>query len=418
MQIFRRACALGLGLGIALAFAHGASAATIRSFSPQNEVAQVRQVRVSFSEAAVKFGDPKAPVPFDIQCSEAGSGRWADERNWVYDFVRDLPPGTRCAFTLKADFKALSGVGFAGKTAFRFHTGGPAVRRTIPGNGATADPEQVFLLVQNGAATDDSLRQHLFCEAAGVHERIPVKLVSGPVRQELLKHFVDKLDPQTVSTVQCQQRLPAGAKMQLVWDRGIATPTGVATSVRQVFKFQVLEEFSASFSCQRENANAACAPILPVRLTFSAPVSRQLAEGIVLNGAAGRKKPYFAQSDNEPTVMSVEFKPPFAESSEFTLTLPAKFQDLDGRPLVNAALFPLKSKMGPYPPLAKFAAAPFGILELNADAVLPLTLRNVEVNLPANRSAPGTIASLKLDSDADIIDWIAKLDQYHENTVY
>ena len=115
--------------------------------------------------------------------------------------------------------------------------------------------------------------------------------------------------------------------------------------------------------------------------------------------------------------MGVVFQPPFAEKSEFTLTLPDKFKDIDGRPLANAALFPLKAQMAAYPPLAKFAAAPFGILELNADATLPLSLRNVEVNLPANRASPGTVASLKVEGDAAIIDWIAKVENYHENSL-
>ncbi|MGB6053625.1 MAG: MG2 domain-containing protein, partial [Burkholderiaceae bacterium] len=150
---------------------------------------------------------------------------------------------------------------------------------------------------------------------------------------------------------------------------------------------------------------------------FSAPVSRALAEAITLKGAGGSGKPYFAADDREQSVHSVSFKPPFAANAEFTLVLPENFRDLEDRPLANAAMFPLKSKTAGYPPLAKFAAAPFGILELNADPVLPLTLRNVEANPPANRGAPGTLASLKVEGDADIIDWIARVDQYHEGTI-
>ncbi|MGB6056103.1 MAG: alpha-2-macroglobulin, partial [Burkholderiaceae bacterium] len=218
MKLIRRAWQFGWLSGLALMCAWDAAAATIQSFSPQNEVAQVRQVRAVFSEAAARFGDPKAPAPFDIDCAEAGSGRWADERNWVYDFVRDLPPGTRCSFTLKPGFKTVSGAAITGKTAFRFSTGGPAVLNTFPYEGARIDEEQVFVLVQNGAASEDSLRRHLYCEADGVHERIPVTLVGGEVRAELLKHFAPRIEPQRVSTVQCRQRLPAGAAMRLVWD--------------------------------------------------------------------------------------------------------------------------------------------------------------------------------------------------------
>ena len=71
----------------------GAVAATIDKFSPQGEVRAVRQVAVRFSEDVVKFGDPglknSAPTPFNIECSEAGQGRWLDSRAWVFDFNRD-----------------------------------------------------------------------------------------------------------------------------------------------------------------------------------------------------------------------------------------------------------------------------------------------------------------------------------------
>ena len=43
--------------------AWGAHALQIASFSPQGEVARVRQMVVKFDAAAVRFGDPKAPAP-------------------------------------------------------------------------------------------------------------------------------------------------------------------------------------------------------------------------------------------------------------------------------------------------------------------------------------------------------------------
>ena len=78
-----------------------AFAAGVVGFSPQGEVAQIRQARATFSEPMIKFGDPKAAAPFDVNCAVAGTSRWADGKNWVYDFERDLLPGTRCSFTLK-----------------------------------------------------------------------------------------------------------------------------------------------------------------------------------------------------------------------------------------------------------------------------------------------------------------------------
>ncbi|WP_370446375.1 alpha-2-macroglobulin [Glaciimonas sp. PCH181] len=413
-------------LAIALLFtqtaqmAQAAATAKITSFSPQGEITQVRQVRVRFSEAAVKFGDPKAPTPFDITCKEAGTGRWADDKNWIYDFVRDVPPGTRCSFALKPTFALVSGATVGGKAVFQFNTGGPAVLHAYPYSD-NIDEEQVFILVQNGAATSDSILKHVYCEAEGVHERIPVKLISGPVRKALLDQFAAKINPDIISTVQCQQRLPNDSEVRLTWDKGIVTPSGIATTQPQVFKFKVRPTFTASVTCERENANAACAPILPLRIQLTSPVTRKLAEGVTLTGSNGKMTPFFEKNDTDETVTQLTFKPPFVEKSELTIALPKSFQDETGRELSNANAFPLKVRMADYPPLAKFPSAPFGIIELNADATLPVTLRSVETSMIA-RSAngkinPGTVSNLKVSDDQSIIAWLTKLNRYHETTI-
>ena len=83
-----------------------AHALQVTSVSPQGEIAKVRQAVVKFDEAAVNFGDPKAPAPVALNCSDAqvtrGTGRWTNEREWVFDFENDLPPGVSC--TLQARF--------------------------------------------------------------------------------------------------------------------------------------------------------------------------------------------------------------------------------------------------------------------------------------------------------------------------
>src|SRR4051794_26781963 len=73
----------------------------VESFSPQGEVKDVRQVVSRFSEPMVAFGDPRLESPFDVQCDAKGRGRWADSRNWIYDFENDLPAGLKCSFTPK-----------------------------------------------------------------------------------------------------------------------------------------------------------------------------------------------------------------------------------------------------------------------------------------------------------------------------
>ncbi len=418
--VIQVACMMGV-LFSSLLLSSSAQAASVIRFSPQGEIAQIRQVRATFSEAAVAFGDPKAPSPFDVKCSEAGTAHWADDKNWVFDFNRDLPPATQCAFNLKAGFKTVAGNAIVGKSSFAFSTGGPAVIRIQPYGGASIEEEQAFILIQNGAATEASIRQHLYCEIEGVHERVPVKFLDKEARSALLKHFATGIEPERVSTVQCQQRFPNAASVKLVWDAGIATASGVATSKPQSFTFRTRAAFTASMSCQRENANAACTPISPVSLHFSSPISRKQAEDIVIKGSKGKIQPEFSRDDKEATVSNISFKPPFAEKAEYAIVLPSKLVDESGRSLSNAAQFPLKFLTADFPPLAKFPAAPFGIIELNADATLPVTLRNVEKDLVARsvdgKNSPGKVSHLKVGDDIGIMNWIARLNQYHETYI-
>ena len=90
--------------------AWGAQALQISSFSPQGEVAQVRQVVAKFDAAAVNFGDPKAPAPLTLSCSDAqvtkGNGRWVNDRVWAFEFENDLPPGISCTVQAKAGFQS------------------------------------------------------------------------------------------------------------------------------------------------------------------------------------------------------------------------------------------------------------------------------------------------------------------------
>ena len=69
-----------------------------RRVSPQGEVAQVRQVTVKFSRrpvVAVRRSAPCRSVRRRCQgAAPAGSGRWASDRVWLYDFREALPPGT------------------------------------------------------------------------------------------------------------------------------------------------------------------------------------------------------------------------------------------------------------------------------------------------------------------------------------
>ncbi|MEO5669780.1 MAG: MG2 domain-containing protein, partial [Ramlibacter sp.] len=408
-----------------------AQAVQITSLTPQGEVARVRQVVAKFDESAVNFGDPKAPAPLALTCSDAqatrGTSRWTSDREWVFEFENDLPPGVTCSLQLRAGFKTPKGGELAAGAGYKFNTGGPFVQQIQPGTYQRIDEEQFFMLQLNGPATPQSVRDNLWCSVEGLGERVPVRPLEAKDRADYLKSLrVDKAsekEPLRFVTFACNRRMAPNAKIQIVYGKGIATPSGVANTVERRFNFQVREPFSASFSCERENAQAACLPVRPMTLSFNAPVSRKLAAQIVLKSAAQSLKPAFDKEEggDDTVVNAIAFKGLLPERTEFTIELPKDFKDASGRALANAASFPLKVSTTAMPPLAKFAAAPFGIVERFAEPeggpMLPVTLRSVEPGLQARVYAPGQVREIQPQNDAEIISWFRKVQRYDSFTV-
>ena len=406
----------------------------ITSLSPQGEVARVRQVVAKFDDSAVNFGDPKAAAPLSLSCTDAqatqGSGRWISDRVWAFEFERDLPPGVTCTVYVKPGTKSAKGVELTSAASYQFNSGGPFVQTIRPYPGNRIDEEQFFTLQLNGPATLASVQANVWCAVDGLGERVAVRLVDGKDRAALLKAQGLEADaakaPLGIVTLACNRRLAPSAKVQLVYGKGVATPGnagtphGVANSVDKVFNFSVREPFAASFNCERENAQAACLPIRALGLNFNAPVARKLAEGIRLKSGKNSFKPVFTQDseDGDNVVNAVSFQAVLPEQTQFTIELPRDFKDASGRTLRNADSFPLKVATGAMPPLAKFAAAPFGIVERFAEpngvALLPVALRNVEAALQVKG---GKVSDLKPGTDAEIIAWFAKVQRYDNFTV-
>ncbi len=391
---------------------HAEEQAYIESFSPQGTVKGVRQVSVRFSEQMVPFGDPRIFDPFEINCPAKGRGRWADGKNWIYDFDKDLPAGVICEFTLKADIKTLSERKVGGEQKFSFSTGGPAIKKSIPYEGARSIHEnQIFILTLDAEATEESMLENVHCSVEGINERIGVNIIKGEERKKLLES-VGYRDRQIVPVIvkdegpallmepdkkeiviprivlQCRQNFPNRSEVHLVWGKGVKSLSGVETEEDQIFAFKTREPFHAVFGCSRENKDAHCIPLLPMYLRFSSPVSWEQAGKIALKDSRGKLYKLSAVSEdgengNEKRetkiefVNTVEFRGPFPENASFTLEIPKNLKDDSGRQLSNADSFPLATKTDAYPPLAKFSAR-FGIIEFKEDAVLPVTLRNLE----------------------------------------
>src|SRR6195952_1782262 len=379
-----------LAIGI-LSATHRADAARTVSVSPQGKVTQVRQVIVKFDEPMIPFGDAAAKAPAQLHCSggaasgaASGSAHWIDDKTWAYDFNEDLTPGMRCSVALNDGLKSTAGNALTGLREYRFETGGPFVLSVEPGYG-DIEENQFFLLRLNGPATDASALQNIWCESNGLGNRIPVKSVDATARAALLKRFDLEKDRARVLTLAWQQTLPSATKMQLVYGRGVTGPSGLANDVEKRFDFDVRAPFTASFSCERENAKAPCTPLRPLRIRFSSPVPRADAARITLHGPGGNTSPAFDPGENDSEISTVEFAAPLPEHADLSIELPGGLKDASGRVLSNADLFPLKTATAPMPPLAKFSSSTFGIIERfaepNMPAMLPVTLRHVEADL-------------------------------------
>jgi uncharacterized protein YfaS (alpha-2-macroglobulin family) len=406
----------------------------IVGLSPQGEVSQVRQVVVNFDEPTSAFGTSKGSAPVNIRCSKdplvKGDGRWIDDKSWVFDFEDDLPPGVKCIIVVKPGLKSVQGQDYSGVEQFRFQTGGPFVQAVQPYEASRIDEEQFFAVRLSGDASLQSVQSNVWCMSEGVGERIGVKMLTGQDRLNLLKSYDWDKDaektPLAFHTLSCLRRFTPSAKVQLVFGKGVATPNGVASTIEKRFSYQVRDPFEANFSCERENAQSACLPLRPLTLNFSAPVPKKYLEGIRLVAEKEVFKPVFdddrgASQSADEAMTSVRFAKILPELSSFQIELPKVFKDESGRTLRNAANFPLKVATAALPPLVKFSAAPFGVVErlaeTNGIGLLPVTLRNVEAGLNIKGLQPGLVSDLKASSDAQIIEWFQKVERYHNSTV-
>lgn len=386
---------------LASLFSHAASVAT---FSPQGEVKAPQQVRISFSTPMVRLGDSQAAAPLQWDCRLDGSGHWVDDKSWVLD-LRTVPDAdTRCRFSLKSGLKDAQGVALA-SASYQFATGAPSIVQSWPQDGERIEEDQAFVLRLN--ARRSSL-PGLYCQSSALAERLPLLPLPAAERQRLLQHLKLEKDAASVLTLRCGQRLSADSKVSLHNPR-----PGEAERL----DFRVRPPFSATLSCTRENTRGACIPFKPISLVFSSPVPAAQAAAIRLQGEgeAKARTPQLDGQRGEP-VDSIQFKPPFTPQQTLQLQLPDGLVDEVGRKLVNAAKFPLAVRIGDFPPLAKFAAAPFGIIEAGSDASLPVTLRGVEAALPlrsVSLSGQGVLAR----DDRNMMRWLGKVLRYHESTL-
>jgi uncharacterized protein YfaS (alpha-2-macroglobulin family) len=431
-----------VALAVACAWLAGASGAgaaepsppRVELFSPQGSAKQVRQVSARFSVPIVALGDPRLADPFTVDCAARGRGRWADTRNWVYDFDADLAAGLRCTFTLVDGLATLDKRPVAGTRVFAFDTGGPAIVASLPHEGwEVVDEDQVFLLKLDAPALPESITAHAHCAIDGVAERVPVEVLAGSARRALLDarkqlgygyfqllwksgdlselRVRDRTLEQAeelVVALKCQRRLPPATQVRIVWGAGIAAASGITTRQDQQLAFEVRKAFLAALECTRTEPRAGCTPTQPITVKFTAPVAREQAMAARLRLATDDVRTPEDTDAKAKFVEQIAFAAPFPEAVTAVLELPPQLSDDAGRTLENAARFPLDVRIDDFPPLVKFSGD-FGVLEAREGGVLPVTLRNID--LPASGAAaqiPGR--SLRVGADpAAIASWLRRV---------
>jgi len=397
-----------------------AAAVTVQEFSPQGIVKQPHQVTARFSAPMVPFGDLRdlAP-PFVIDCPAKGSSRWIDATNWVYDFEKPVAGGVRCTFTLRDDLRSTSGSPAGGKRAFAFSTGGPAVISITPtpGEYEGIDEQQVFLLGLDADVDFAQAQGRIGFYVDGLPGRIEADKVEGADLDAILATLSSWSRPSPpILAIRARRTFPNDRKVRLQWSAGIRSTSGIATDKPQVFEFKTRSRFDVELSCTRENARAGCVPIKPIRLNFTAPISREAFDAIRLKGPDGSEQKPKPADDSDGEITTVIFPGPFSENAAYTVELPRDLRDDAGRVLEAPALV---AKTGAMPVLAKFAA-PFGIVERNAEPALPVTLRNIEQIVPGTRATAAAVADgtppvtgvdvrVSADDPARILGWLRRL---------
>ena len=159
------------------------------------------------------------------------------------------------------------------KKLFSFSTGGPAIKSSTPYEGADwIDEEQIFILTLDAEPSEESVLQQVTFSVEGIQNQIGIRIVEGKEREEIFKSRFRYRKPPfpPMIFIQSKQRFPADTKISLIWGKGVMSKTGVATDKDQILRFKTRRPFLLEFTCERENPRAACIPITPMSLHFSA----------------------------------------------------------------------------------------------------------------------------------------------------
>jgi uncharacterized protein YfaS (alpha-2-macroglobulin family) len=442
---------------------------------PTGSVGYVGQVQLFFGSDVVPAGDPRNDAPAKLFCREANSsvsasaeseensreiewkqkdvfepkvfGKWLNPKQYVMQLDKELVSGTRCRVVLNEGLVDLQKKSIkADAFGYIFEVHRLDLYASFPYEWDRIDPDQYFLISANEDLNAESVAKLVFFEVAGLPDKIPAKLVSNVSRDwllsvlsyrsagsglvDLMKRFPDKPWQELPAAkrfvvITPAQRLPEGVRVVLHWPKQITSQRGAQFERDYRFEYNVIPAFSAKMNCLRTRADAPCSPIGEISLSFSYPVPEKYLKQVQLIDQKGRVFPLASDlspteevDEGERSGSTLVYSPPFSSGQTLTFKIPSDLKDEKNRSLNNKEKFPLKFEIDEAPPLVKFSAQ-FGLLERYPQALLPVSIRNIEkklsgygVNLSGTSLKPiaGNQLSMNQLSDAaKIIEWYRKV---------
>jgi hypothetical protein len=260
-----------------------------------------------------------------------------------------------------------------------------AIERIYPADGTGNIAEyQHFAIKFSKPLRTASLRNNLYCEASSIGEKVGAALLGAVDRAAILKAAGVSDTPEWL-TVRCLQRFPFKSHITVSFSADVEYTSGGKLGQQSQATYTVWGDTGFRVDCARENARSDCIPFRPITVRFDAEIDAKAREKIVLKGEGGKTyRPFKSRSPADPFQHNPEtdviFYERLPESARLELVFPDSLKDRYGRPVgikEGSVRERFYVRTGEYPPLVKFSGR-FGIIERNAEPVLPVTVRNLE----------------------------------------
>jgi alpha-2-macroglobulin len=357
-------------------------------FQPMLDHRAAHELSWNFDRPVLNWGKTESDqVTLTCEKSEIKnfSLHWSNAQTLKLTFPENLNPGTQCEVTLNLETQK-------SKNTFQVPLLKIAVAR--PYDLYNLPEDSAFILLPEAPLDPELLAKIAYVEVVDMSEKVEFDAVTGDLRAQVLKESALEQEPNAI--VLKPRRLFPFEK-------------SFALRIPEKYTFALKEEgkirsnFKLTVGCERPKASAPCSPLSKIRVEFSSEVDVAELKKIKLN--LGKTSSSLKIPENGSGT-SFEFIAKLEPEAEYRVSLDGDLKDQDGRSLSNKSKFPLTIKTGSFPPLAKFPGA-FGILESQADPIMPVSVRNVEKSVTLKKSS----AVISLNDPKIFMSWLDAIEK-------